>query len=63
MKGENYHPIKSGEVRYSNNGGFSYFWPNDLPFDVELDKKILKKMETATIVLSKLDGKVSQMSE
>ena len=63
MKEENYRPVKSGEVRYSNNGGFSYFWPNDLPFDVELDKKILKKMETATIVLSKLDGKVSQMSE
>ena len=63
MKEENYRPVKSGEVRYSNNGGFGYFWPNDLPFDVELDKKILKKMETATIVLSKLDGKVSQMSE
>lgn len=63
MRGENYHPIRSGEVRYSNDGGFSYFWPNDLPFDIELDKRILKKIETATIVLSKLDGKVSQMSE
>ena len=63
MKEDDYHPIKSGEVRYSNNGGFSYFWPYDLPFDIELDKKTYKKAETAIIVLSKWDGKVSQMSE
>ena len=63
MKEDSYRPIISGEVRYSNDGGFSYFWPNDLPFDIELDKKLLKKAETAIIALSKLDGKVSQMSE
>ena len=62
MKESLYHPLISGEVRYSNNGGFSYFWPNDLPFDIQLDKKIMKKFETAIIALSKLDGKVSQMS-
>ena len=63
MREELYHPRISGEVRYSNDGGFSYFWPNDLPFDIELDKKLMKKFETAIITLSKLDGKVSQMSE
>lgn len=63
MREDIYHPKKSGEVRYSNNGEFSYFWPNDLPFDIELDKRIYKKIETAIITLSKLDGKVSQMSE
>ena len=63
MREEEYHPIISGEVRYSNGGGFSYFWPNDLPFEIELDRKIMKKAETAIINLSKLDGKVSQMSE
>ena len=63
MREELYHPSISGEVRYSNDGGFSYFWPNDLPFDIELDKKLMKKIETAIITLSKLDGKVSQMSE
>ena len=63
MREELYHPSISGEVRYSNDGGFSYFWPNDLPFDIELDKKLMKKFETAIITLSKLDGKVSQMSE
>ena len=63
MKEALYHPSISGEVRYSDNGGFSYFWPNDLPFEIELDKKVLKKAETAVIALSKLDGKVSQMSE
>lgn len=63
MREENYNPTKSGEIRYSDNGGFSYFWPYDLPFDIELDKRIYKKAETAIITLSKLDGKVSQMSE
>ena len=58
-----YHPVISGEVRHSDNGGFSYFWPNDLPFDIKFDKKIYKKVETAIIALSKLDGKVSQMTE
>lgn len=63
MDDRNYHPIKSGEIRYSNNGEFSYFWPRDLPFDIEMNRKILKKTETATVALSKLDGKVSQMTE
>ena len=63
MREDIYHPVKSGEVRYSDSDGFSYFWPNDLPFDIEFDKKIYKKIETAIITLSKLDGKVSQMTE
>ncbi|AMK14488.1 Fic family protein [methanogenic archaeon mixed culture ISO4-G1] len=63
MKEENYHPVISGQIRYSDNGEFSYFWPNDLPFDLEFDKRIYKKIETAIITLSKLDGKVSQMTE
>lgn len=63
MREENYHPKISGEVRYSDNGGFSYFWPNDLPMDFQLSRKTTKRIETALINLSKLDGKVSQMSE
>ena len=63
MREDIYHPVKSGEVRYSDGGGFSYFWPNDLPFDLQLDKIIQKKIEKAIIILSKLNGKVSQMSE
>lgn len=62
MREDNYHLEISGEVRYSDNGGFSYFWPNDLPFDIELDRRMGKKVETALISLSKLDGKVSQMT-
>ena len=62
MKETFYHPEISGEVRYSNDGGFSYFWPNDLPFDFKLSRELSKKMEIALIKLSKLDGKVSQMS-
>jgi len=63
MREDIYHPLKSGEVRYYNEGGFSYFWPNDLPFDLQLDRKIQKKIETALISLAKLNGKVSQMTE
>ena len=62
MKEDRYHPKISGEVRYSNDGGFSYFWPNDLPFDIDFNKRIMKKMETTIVNLSRLDGKVSQMS-
>ena len=63
MKEDGYCPKKSGEIRYSSHGGFSYFWPYDLPFEIELEKRIYKKTETAIIALSKLDGKVSQMTE
>lgn len=63
MRDENYHPKISGEVRYSDNGGFSYFWPNDLPMDFLLSRKTTKRLETALVNLSKLDGKVSQMSK
>ncbi len=62
MEEGRYHPKISGEVRYSDNGGFSYFWPNDLPMDIELDRRTAKRFEKALIVLSKLDGKVSQMT-
>ena len=62
MREENYHPIISGEVRCSDNGGFSYFWPNDLPMDVQLDRTTMKMVENALVNLSKLDGKVSQMT-
>ena len=63
MREENYHPTISGEIRHSENGGFSYFWPNDLPMNITLSRKTFKKIETATIMLSRLDGKMSQMSE
>ena len=63
MREENYHPTVSGEIRHSDNGGFTYFWPNDLPMNIPLSRKTFKKIETATIVLSRLDGKMSPMSE
>lgn len=62
MREENYHPIISGEVRYSDNGGFSYFWPNDLPMDIQLDRTTMKMVENTLVNLSKLDGKVTQMA-
>ncbi len=63
MRDENYRPVISGEVRYSDNGGFSYFWPKDLPMEFSLSRKTTKKIEIALVSLSKLDGKVSQMSK
>ena len=62
MNGD-YHPKISGKVRYSNDGGFSYFWPNDLPFDIDLDRRMMKRVETTIVNLSRLDGKFSQMDE
>ncbi len=63
MREENYHPTISGEIRHSDTGGFTYFWPNDLPMSIPLSRKTFKRIEAATIVLSRLDGKMSQMSE
>jgi len=60
---KSYHPSISGEIRYSDNGGFSYFWPNDLPFEIQLDRETERKMEKALMMLSKLDASVSKMSK
>ncbi|MBR7005317.1 MAG: Fic family protein [Candidatus Methanomethylophilaceae archaeon] len=62
MKEDGYRPGKSGEIRV-HYGQFSYFWPCDLPLEIHLDKGIERKMEKALVSLSRLDGKVSQLSE
>ncbi len=62
MKEDGYRPGKSGEIRV-HYGQFSYFWPRDLPLEIHLDKEIERKMERALVSLSRLDGKVSQLSE
>ena len=62
MKAEIYDPKISGEIRYSYNGEFSYFYPFDLPFNIPITTDIRKKMEKALIAVVRLDGKVSQMS-
>ena len=61
MKSELYNPRISGEVRYAYNGEYSYFFPNDLPFDIDVDKGLLSKMDKALISIARLDGKVSQI--
>ncbi|MBE6528374.1 MAG: Fic family protein [Thermoplasmata archaeon] len=52
----------SGEVRYSMNGGYSYFQPHDLPFDMEIPRSIYRMSLDAVISLSNLNGRVSAMS-
>ena len=52
----------SGEVRYSVDGGYSYFQPHDLPFDLDIPRSIYRKSLDAVISLSNLNGRVSAMS-
>lgn len=57
-----YRPTVSGSVRWSSNGGFCYFEPSRLPFDIEIDDRMRSKLDSALITMGRLDGKVSQLS-
>ncbi len=57
-----FHPARSGEIRWADNGQYCYFHPNPLPFELILDAKMRKLLDSAMISLGRLDGKVSQMS-
>ncbi len=57
-----FHPVRSGEVRWADNGQYCYFHPNPLPFELRLDAKMRKLIDDTMISLGRLDGKVSQMS-
>ena len=52
----------SGEVR-SSYGQYVYFQPHDLPFDINLSKELSRKSMKALILLSRLDGKASEIDE
>ena len=52
----------SGEVR-SNYGQYVYFQPNPLPFKIDMNRNLLKKATNAIILLSRLDGRSSEMGE
>lgn len=58
-----YSPAISGEVRWSDGGQFCYFHPKLLPIDFDIDKDMRRKIDSAMVILGRLDGKVSQMSE
>lgn len=61
MDEREFKSIISGEVR-SHYGEYVYFHPNDLPFDLNISDDIVKKYRVATIILSRLDGKASEMN-
>ena len=62
MDERDFTSIISGEVR-SSYGEYMYFQPNQLPFDIELKPELLRKSMEAIILLSRLDGKASEMDE
>ena len=53
----------SGEVRFGYNGSYVYFHPNDLPFDLTIDRSVYRQSTDAIISLSNLNGRVSGMTE
>ena len=62
MDERDFTSIISGEIR-SSYGEYMYFQPNQLPFDIELKPEFLSKSMEAIILLSRLDGKASEMDE
>lgn len=47
---------KTGEIRWSMNGGYCCFHPHDLPFDHICSSEVASVMSEATIELARLDG-------
>ena len=62
MDERDFTSIMSGKIG-SSYGKYMYFQPNQLPFDIELKPEFLSKSMEAIILLSRLDGKASEMDE
>ncbi len=57
-----FRSVKSGEIRWSDNGQYCYFHPNPLPFELTIGADIQRLLDRTMILLGRLDGKVSQMA-
>ena len=53
----------AGSVRFSTDGMYSYFQPNELPFDLTIGRDIHRRSLEAVISLGNLNGRVSGMDE
>ncbi|MBR4504088.1 MAG: Fic family protein [Candidatus Methanomethylophilaceae archaeon] len=53
----------SGSVRFNTDGMYTYFQPNELPFDIEFSKHIYRESTSAVLSLGNLNGRVSGMEE
>ena len=53
----------AGSVRFNTDGMYSYFQPNELPFDLSIGRDIYRKSLDAVISLGNLNGRVSGMDE
>ncbi|MBO4302724.1 Fic family protein [Methanosarcinaceae archaeon] len=62
MKENEFKGHIAGSVRWGANGSYCYFCPNDLPFELPDDPELRKELNLTLVALSRLDGKVSQMS-
>ena len=49
----------AGSVRFNTDGMYFYFQPNELPFDLSIDRDIYRKSLDAVISLGNLNGRVS----
>lgn len=56
MDESDFKGTKTGEVRWSMNGGYCYFHPYDLPFDHVCTSEVKNAMTNASIELARLDG-------
>ncbi len=56
-----YNPVISGEVRWTDGGGYCYFHPKQLPFIFDITPETSRLLDRTLIALGRLDGKVSQM--
>lgn len=53
----------AGSVRFNTDGMYSYFQPNELPFDLSVGRDIYRKSLDAVISLGNLNGRVAGMDE
>lgn len=53
----------SGSVRFNTDGMYTYFQPNELPFDLELDRGMYRRSLDAIISIANLNGRISSMDE
>ncbi|TQS79624.1 MAG: hypothetical protein A3205_02240 [Methanomassiliicoccales archaeon Mx-03] len=62
MDENTYSPMISGDVEWSDNGGYCYFHPKPLPLKFPVDDDTRDLVDRALLALGRLDGKVAHLS-
>ncbi len=63
MDERNFTSRISGSVGFNTDGMYTYFQPNELPFDIEFGRRICRESTAAALSLGNLNGRVSGMEE